>query len=242
MGRTSFFRDDIARIGNPFPVTLCHIPPGNPANAQTIEVAQAAVPAHLAHGDLLGECPYECDGVPAPVAATGQTISYGPGDDGEYQKGVSVDPRFTDNGDGSVTDNLTGLIWLQNVACLETRGSRQQALLAANTLADGTCGLTDGSVAGDWRLSNVRELLSLIDYGRIGSLLPFGHPFDLPSSDLPPDAPPSPNLYWSATSQWTYDYGVLAWLVNPETSWVTINHPFGGFGHDHHVWPVRGGQ
>jgi len=37
-------------------VELCHCPPGNPANCQTICVAQAAVPAHLAHGDLLGEC------------------------------------------------------------------------------------------------------------------------------------------------------------------------------------------
>jgi hypothetical protein len=37
-------------------VELCHCPPGNPANCQTICVAQAAVPAHLTHGDLLGEC------------------------------------------------------------------------------------------------------------------------------------------------------------------------------------------
>ncbi len=45
-------------------VTLCHIPPGNPANPQTIEVAQAAVPAHLAHGDSLGACPDEGDDCP----------------------------------------------------------------------------------------------------------------------------------------------------------------------------------
>ena len=37
-------------------VTLCHIPPGNPDNQRTIRVAESAVAAHLAHGDVLGEC------------------------------------------------------------------------------------------------------------------------------------------------------------------------------------------
>lgn len=36
--------------------TVCHIPPGNPDNAQTIEVDQSAVQAHLDHGDTLGSC------------------------------------------------------------------------------------------------------------------------------------------------------------------------------------------
>jgi len=37
-------------------VTICHIPPGNPANAHSITVGSAAVPAHLAHGDTEGAC------------------------------------------------------------------------------------------------------------------------------------------------------------------------------------------
>jgi hypothetical protein len=37
-------------------VTLCHVPPGNPARAHTLTVGQPAVKAHLKHGDSLGAC------------------------------------------------------------------------------------------------------------------------------------------------------------------------------------------
>lgn len=37
-------------------VTICHIPPGNPAKAKTIMVDPDSVADHLAHGDYLGPC------------------------------------------------------------------------------------------------------------------------------------------------------------------------------------------
>ena len=41
-------------------VTLCHYPPGNPDNPQTLTVGASAVDAHLSeHGDTLGACPEE---------------------------------------------------------------------------------------------------------------------------------------------------------------------------------------
>lgn len=40
---------------NPCTITICHVPPGNPANCHEITISINALPAHLAHGDHL-EC------------------------------------------------------------------------------------------------------------------------------------------------------------------------------------------
>ena len=73
-------------------------------------------------------------------------------------------------------DNATGLVWLKQASCFGVE-DWELGLASANTLADGACGLTDDSLAGDWRLPNARELHSLIDYGTFFPALPPGHPF-----------------------------------------------------------------
>ena len=51
--------------------TICHIPPGNPANAHTLCIGNAAVPAHLQnHGDYLGACQQEQPCPPPPPGGT----------------------------------------------------------------------------------------------------------------------------------------------------------------------------
>jgi hypothetical protein len=42
-------------------VAICHVPRDNPDSARTIRVAQAAVKAHLAHGDSAGRCEQDDD-------------------------------------------------------------------------------------------------------------------------------------------------------------------------------------
>jgi len=127
----------------------------------------------------------------APVEKTGQTKCYdaagaeiscaGTGQDGNIQAGVSwPDPRFTDNLNGTVSDKLTGLIWPKNISCHS--GDWQNNLTFCNTLASGTCGLTDSSGAGDWRLASRNELLSLLDHSQYNPALPAGHPFTVNAS------------------------------------------------------------
>jgi uncharacterized protein DUF1566 len=121
----------------------------------------------------------------------GKTIDcHGTGQDGEFQAGVKwPNPRFTDNNNGSITDNLTGLVWLKNAHCFGFQ-SWVNALKNVNTLAAGKCGLSDGSKAGDWRLPNTRELQSVMDNRTVAPALPLGNPF----------VNVQPTLYWSSTS------------------------------------------
>jgi len=37
-------------------IMICHVPPGNPANAKTLSISVSAWPAHEAHGDSCGPC------------------------------------------------------------------------------------------------------------------------------------------------------------------------------------------
>jgi hypothetical protein len=70
--------------------------------------------------------------------------------------------RYIDNGDGTVTDNRTGLIWLKNANCFGKKDWRTAKQLAAQ-LADGQCGLSDGSKPGDWRLPTRDEYQAMRD-------------------------------------------------------------------------------
>ena len=137
--------------------------------------------------------------------------------------------RFTDNNDGTFTDNLTGLIWLKNANCFGMM-SWDNAILAANSLKDGDCGqnpalvLADKSSVGDWRLPAMDELCTLIDYSRRDPALSDGHFFmNIPSG-----------YHWSVT---TLDYySEIAWIVYIESGTTCYE---GVYNHAGHVLPVR---
>ena len=109
----------------------------------------------------------------AHVPKTGQTQSFATGDDGDLERGVALPtPRFTDNTNGTITDNLTGLIWLKNANCPNATRTWATALTdvaslnSAGTMNSNACGDTSnaGSHQTDWRLPNIGELHSLVDF------------------------------------------------------------------------------
>ena len=168
------------------------------------------------------------------VPKTGQMSCYdvkgrailceGTGQDGEYRVGTKwPTSRFHDNYDGTVTDRLTGLTWLQDADYFgEVRW--EEALSKARQLAAGKHGLKDGSRRGDWRLPNIRELFSLIDYGTGDPIIPANHPFENVQRAI----------YWTNTSLIAAPN--LAWMmtlgIGPTVFDLKIN--------PNRMWPVRG--
>ena len=64
--------------GNADKAIICHLPPGNPGNARAICIDPSAVPAHLGHGDYLGEC-RECPPGDPYCCPPGDPYCVGPG-------------------------------------------------------------------------------------------------------------------------------------------------------------------
>ncbi len=180
-------------------------------------------------------------------AKTGQTptvpIAAPVGSDGNLQKGVTwPSTRFTDNSNGTVTDHLTGLIWLKAANYKSTAGATgaatwTEALTFCNALKSGQCGLTDGSTEGQWRLPNYFELVSLLDLAYFTPALSndagIGKWVSGAGSSF---TGVQSAYYWSST---TYAASTgYAWFV------LLL---FGIVYYDvktrtNYVWPVRGGQ
>jgi len=111
-------------------------------------------------------------GCGCPLPATGQTTCWdsngnaiscaGTGQDGELRKGAPL--AYADNGDGTVTDVNTGLMW-EKLSHDGTVHDDHNMYTRATAFAH-VATLNGMSFAGhtDWRMPNVRELLSIVTY------------------------------------------------------------------------------
>ena len=163
------------------------------------------------------------------------------GSDGALQKGAAWPaPRFADNDDGTVTDNLTGLVWLKKANYIGTdytgfdadgRVTWQQALDFVAGMNVGTYGNFGQT---DWRLPNVQEMLSLIAWQYYSPALA-----DTAGTAQWTDGDPftgvQSSYYWSSTTN--APNTDVAWFVSlydgAVASYVKT--------YTYYVWPVRGG-
>ena len=151
--------------------------------------------------------------------------------------------RYVDCGNGTVTDQVTGLIWLQHADCLGT-ASFAEANEAAQSLKSGTCFLEDNSSPGQWRLPTKAEWEATL-------LMPAA-PCTFPAlkndagSDCWGVGPSSllnvvPDAYWSSSARFSIelanpvDWMRFAWKANLgvaglEPALATTTY---------RVWPVR---
>jgi hypothetical protein len=162
------------------------------------------------------------------VPKTGQTFNNSPGDDGDIQAGLEwPNPRFADNGDGTVTDTLTGLMWLKDAGCLKkTWVSALQTVTDLNANPDQyTCEQYSARYS-DWRMPNARELESLVNFGASNTaswLSSSGFLNALPSS------------YWSSTTLRSNSSN--AWVVNMQQGKLGYSPK----SYSNYLIPVRGG-
>ena len=112
---------------------------------------------------------------PVRLLKTGQTTAYGVGSDGDLQKGIAQ--GYMDNGDGTITDTKTGLMWEKKsddgtIHDKDNQYSWSGASYGSTNVLDGTAASTflaalnaGGGFAGhtDWRLPNQTELYSLVN-------------------------------------------------------------------------------
>jgi uncharacterized protein DUF1566 len=181
---------------------------------------------------------------PQQFPATGQTTCWnesgaviacpGTGQDGDIQAGSAL--SYTDNGDGTLSDNNTKLVWEKqsfdgSIHDMRTAFKWDQAFAHVAEL-------NKANFAGhdDWRLPNLRELESIVDYVYHDPVVApaFNHDCKRGATVLSGSCTAS-DFYWSST---TFEF-------NPKLALrVVFDH---GFTEDsdkrstHHVRAVRGG-
>ncbi len=156
--------------------------------------------------------------------------------------------RFVDCGDGTIKDTETGLYWLKDASCLGVMYWADANIAAAN-LSHGQCGLTDGSLPGDWRLPTLACpagsscSFTTPPTGEFATILApsCSAPYILDTigtgcwSEGDPFSGVQSIIYWSATTIAGRPFG--AWVAHLGGSFA-LSLPKANY---LYVWPVRGG-
>jgi hypothetical protein len=142
--------------------------------------------------------------------------------------------RYSDNGDGTVTDNRTGLIWMKDANCYAPINWKEAMQWAAE-LAHGSCGLRDGSRAGMWRLPTLYEWKAMVDKRYENPALSnAAGTGQWKEGDAFLNVQASLGRFWSSTKRNRNSI----WGVRLDSGNISSRH----YIHDQDVWAVRDGH
>ena len=125
------------------------------------------------------------------LSDTGQTMKYSTafGDDSDY---LANPPQFRDNGNGTVTDLISGLMWQQQPDSAAVRRQANSITFCSNLVLAGY---------SDWRLPSAEELMSIVNYGTA-----------TPAIDLTVFPTMTSGSYWTGDSY--QPLGSYGWYAN----------------------------
>jgi hypothetical protein len=174
-------------------------------------------------------------GKPMPCAGTGQ--------DGEFQKGLTH--SYTENGDGTISDNRTGLVWekLSADGSIHDEDNLYSWAGAFVRIAE----LNQRAFAGhtDWRLPNLNELLTLVNFAaRKPAAWPEFNTGCVPACTIATCSCTNWDTeYWSSTLEPFPTYSFPSWSIKPRVSNALDGSVFAGLDYTDAIGvrAVRGG-
>jgi hypothetical protein len=159
---------------------------GAPATGGAAGAQGGSVGAQGGAGGAAGNAGGSNGGPPPPWAAWPM-----PNSPEDVAAGAPNPPSYTDNGDGTVSDNVTGLMWQQSLSATTYAWADAVAYCPTLTLGGHT----------GWRLPSIIELISINDYGLSAPSL---------STTTFPGTPEN-QYFWSSTP--LYGDTTHAWYV-----------------------------
>jgi hypothetical protein len=116
---------------------------------------------------------------------------------------------YTDNGDGTVTDNITGLMWQQAVPTTTNDAGVPTPTSFTWDDAGKYCSETL-NLAGhsDWRLPTAIELMSIVDPGQLNPSINGTYFPSTPSSSFWSSTPKASPVAGPPSGAWVFDFGL----------------------------------
>ena len=165
--------------------------------------------------------------------------TFAPNDFSNLEATFLPSPRFVSFDNGTVIDKLTGLRWIADANCTTTLGHDWYSAVASTIVTglESNAPFTNGCIDYipptndepdiEWRLSNLNELQTLLNYGEFNPSIDFDNPFSIQTTQP----------FWTSSSSNGANYLSHAWAIDFKNGNIiaALDKSFQAYS-----WPVSG--